>query len=138
MGGTLMAETTMSLPFAIDPYGRVTSTQDQAKIWADRVRSVIGTSVTERVMRGGCGTRVSYTVFDGEHTAAQEIKTEVESAFNSQLPLLTLNSVTSTFDQYSNNTTIVVIYALPNTQIVTTSIAVAYVDSSGAIYEENL
>lgn len=133
-----MSETAIALPFSIDPYGRVTSTQDQPKLWADRVRSVLGTAVFERVMRRSFGTRIAYTVFDAEETAEQEIKTEVEFAFNSQLPLLTLKSVTSKFDLYSNNTNVIVIYDLPNNQTVTTTVAIAYVDSTSTLYEENL
>jgi phage baseplate assembly protein W len=51
-----MAEKTIALPFSVDPYGKVTVASDQSKIWADRVRSVIGTFLRERVMRPEFGT----------------------------------------------------------------------------------
>lgn len=133
-----MAETSIALPFSIDPYGRVLSTQDQTKLWADRVRSVIGTALTERVMRRTFGTRIASTVFDSEESAETEIKTEVEFAFNTQLPLLRLGSVTSTFDSYTGNTNVEIVYDLPNNQTVTTSVALAYIGNGGAVYEENL
>ena len=46
-----MAEKTLALPFSVDPYGKISVTSEQSKIWADRVRSVIGTTLRERVMR---------------------------------------------------------------------------------------
>ena len=133
-----MAETSIALPFTIDPYGRVLSTQDQTKLWADRVRSVIGTALTERVMRRTFGTRIAATVFDSEESAEAEIKAEVETAFNVQLPLLSLKSVVTNFDSYTGNTNVAIVYDLPNNQTVTTSVAIAYIGSGGTTYEENL
>ena len=134
----MMAEVSIGLPFSIDAYGRVFSTQSQEKLWADRVRSVIGTTVQERVMRKDFGTRIAYTVFDEEQTAESEVRTEIESAFTSQLPLLRLSSVSVSFDSYTNNTKAEVVYDLPNNQTVTTTVAIVYLDGNNSPYQENL
>ena len=57
-----MSEIAMSLPFSIDPYGKVSSTTDQKKIWADKVRSVLGTALRERVMLPTFGTLIPYEI----------------------------------------------------------------------------
>ena len=73
-----MSEKSLSLPFSIDAYGKVSVTSEQSKIWADRVRSVLGTSLRERVMRPTFGTLIPYAIFEGAETAEAEIKAEVE------------------------------------------------------------
>lgn len=133
-----MAEKTIALPFSIDPYGKVTFTSDQSKIWGDRVRSVMGTFLRERVMRPEFGTQIPYSIFNTQEAAEQEIATETAQAFNQQLPLLTLNSVTSSFDPYSGVINVTIIYRLPNDVIVDTTIGIVTLSGNTPPYEENL
>jgi phage baseplate assembly protein W len=138
MGGKIMPEIAIALPFTIDPYGKVTTTTDQSKIWADRVRSVLGTAVRERVMRSEFGTFIPYTAFDTQEEAQSTIENEVKTAFLNQLPLLSLGSVSSTFDEFTGIINITVIYALPNDQQVSTTIGLASIKGTTPIYEESL
>ena len=131
-----MAETTISLPFTIDPVGNVAHTEDQSKIWADRVLSVIGTMLRERVMRPTLGTLIPYAIFETSDDAVSEIRTEVNKAFDSQLPLLTLNSVDVTIDEFTNIAKITIVYSLPNTQEVTTTIGLILVQGNKPAYQE--
>lgn len=131
-----MAETTISLPFNIDPLGSVAHTEDQSKIWADRVRSVLGTMLRERVMRPTFGTLIPYAIFETSDDAVTEIKTEVNKAFASQLPLLSLSEVDVTIDEFTNVATIDVIYNLPNTQEATTTIGLILVQGNKPAYQE--
>jgi phage baseplate assembly protein W len=133
-----MAEKTMALPFSIDPYGKVTQTSDQSKIWADRVRSVIGTFLRERVMRPEFGTNIPYSVFNTQEAAEQEISIETTQAFNQHLPLLTLDSVSSSFDSYTNVINVTIVYKLPNDLVVDTTIGIVTVRGNLPPYEENL
>lgn len=133
-----MTEKTIALPFSIDPYGKVTMSSNQSKIWADRVRSVIGTFLRERVMRPEFGTRIPYSVFNTQESAQQEISTETVQAFNQHLPLLTLNSVSSSFDSYSGVINVTITYKLPNDIVVDTSIGILTVRGNTPPYEENL
>jgi len=133
-----MSEKTISLPFLIDPYGRVASTQSQSKIWSDKVKSVLGTTLRERVMRPNFGTLIPYSLFNTETTAVSEIETEVTKAFVEQLSLLTLEKVNVTNDQYTNVLTIEVTYGLPNDEIVSTVVGLVLVQGTKPIYEELL
>jgi phage baseplate assembly protein W len=131
-----MAEVAISLPFSIDPYGKVTSTIDQPKIWGDRVRSVVGTALRERVMQPLFGTEIPFTVFETTEEAEATIETTVQQAFEQQLPLLRLQSVTTNFDEYTNYLSVVIIYALPNQDIVETTLAVISIVGNTPINEE--
>jgi len=131
-------EVAVTLPFTIDYSGRVAFTQSQEVMWADRVKSVVGTAVRERVMRPTFGTLIPYALFDAEDDAASEIKIEIEKAFNSQLPTLLLTDVTIDVDTYTNVVTANISYQLPNSTPVTTTLGVLSLAGSNPPYEEIL
>ena len=133
-----MAEKTLTLPFSVDPYGKISVTSEQSKIWADRVRSVIGTTLRERVMRPGFGTDISYSVFNTQEDAEQEISREISQAFNQLLPLLTLDSVESLFDSFTGIINVTMTYKLPNQIVVTTTTGILTVRGTIPPYEETL
>lgn len=133
-----MAEVAISLPFSIDAYGKVATTTDQRKIWSDRVRSVLGTALRERVMRPTFGTLIPYALFETATNAETEIRTEVSTAFNTQLSLLDLVSVDVLIDQYTNVMTVTVVYDLPNQETVSTSVGLILIDGTTPSYQELL
>lgn len=133
-----MTEKTIALPFSIDPYGKVTSSSDQSKIWGDKVRSVIGTTIRERIMRPEFGTKIAFKVFDTEDEAINAISTEVTSAFNTQLPLLKLIDISSVFDEYTGTISTDVTYSLPNDVILTTAVGLVYIAQDNPPVEENI
>jgi phage baseplate assembly protein W len=133
-----MSEIAMSLPFSIDPYGKVSSTTDQKKIWADKVRSVLGTALRERVMLPTFGTLIPYALFENDTEAVAEIKAEVERAFNEHLRLLNLTQTSVSLDQYTNVLTVNVVYGLPNTEVTNTTIGLILIDGTTPAYEEFL
>lgn len=131
-------EVAISLPFTINSLGVVGTTTEQSKIWADRVRSVLGTTLRERVMRPKFGTVIPFALFDGITDAASQVKTEIESAFHSQLPLLKLERTDVVFDTYTNSMTAEVVYELPNNQKATTTVGFIAIDGTIPAYEELL
>lgn len=131
-------ETAISLPFNISPYGKVQDTTDQAKIWSDRVRATIGTTLRERLMYPDFGTLLATAFMETDEAAEALITTEVERAFTTQLSLLTLQSVDTSFDPYTNTTNINIIYSLPNNEQVDTTVALVSIDTTTPVYEENL
>jgi phage baseplate assembly protein W len=133
-----MAQKAIALPFSIDSYGKVSSTQSQSKIWSDRVKSVLGTSLRERVMRPNFGTLIPYTLFNSETEATAQIQSEVEKAFAQQLDLLTLQQTNVTSDIYTSTLNVEVIYGLPNDEVTSTLIGLVFSQGANPIYEELL
>lgn len=133
-----MAEYAISLPFSVDSYGKISSTTDQSKIWADRVRSVLGTTIRERVMRPNFGTLIPFALFNTETGAVSQVEAEVNKAFSQQLGLLTLQEVNVTVDQYTNVLTVEAVYGLPNNEVVSTVVGLVLVDGANPIYQELL
>jgi phage baseplate assembly protein W len=130
-------ERAISLPFSIDSYGNVSSTKDQSKIWADKVRSVVGTSVNERVMRAEFGTKIPFATFNGRELVAEITRRELFSAFAKFLPALTLQEVSVSFGD-DDQVIAEITYSLPNQQDITTTIGLAYISGNSPIYEEFL
>ena len=133
-----MEELAISLPFSIDSYGKVSSTTSQSKLWSDRVKSVLGTTLRERVMRPTLGTLIPYALFESASSAEAEVKSEIKKAFDAQLPLLVLTETTVTIDSYTNVMTASVVYDLPNKETVTTNIGLILIQGTKPYYEELL
>lgn len=131
-----MLEKSISLPFSIDTFGMVGTTTEQSKLWADRVRSVLGTSLRERVMRPTLGTLIPFSLFNNTENAVSEIKEEVTRAFGRQLQLLTLKDTYIEEDSLNSSLKITVTYQLPNQEINKTSIGYITIRGTLPMYEE--
>jgi phage baseplate assembly protein W len=83
----------ISLPFRIDGYGRVASTTDLDRINQNRVRSVLLTSLGERLMRPTFGTTIAATLFDACDEAIDDIETATVNAFAQELPGLAFEAL---------------------------------------------
>ena len=133
-----MQEVAISIPFSFDVFGKVTTTTDQKKIWSDRVRSVVGTNLRERLMRPEFGCLVPSSFMETQDMASSMVITEVGSAFSSQLPPLTLQSVDTSFDESVGVMEVTVLYSLPNNDQIDTTVSFVYINNNQPIYEENL
>ena len=83
----------ISLPFRIDGYGRVATTSDVYKIYADRVRSLVCTHVSERLMQPRYGSDVARDLFDLLSQAPDLVDVQIRTAFLEWLPDLTFVGV---------------------------------------------
>jgi hypothetical protein len=133
-----MAEIALTLPFSIDPYGSVATTAEQTKIWADRVRFVIGTNLRERILDPEFGTLIPFAFMQTVDDANSMIETEVERAFQSQLELLTFDKVDISFEEYTGTTNVSIVYGLPNGEITNTVVAITYISGNNIPVQENL
>ena len=131
-------ETALSLPFTVTSYGTVMSTTEQAKIWSDRVRSVMGTNIGERIMNPDFGTLIPEAFMQTTDDAETLIKTEVERAFANELPQLTFSSVTTTFDEDTTSLNVSITYSLPNAEETTVNIGTIAIPATLPSIQENL
>lgn len=133
-----VAEMAISLPFTVSTYGSVSTTTEQTKIWADRVRGAIGTMLGERVMRPNYGSKIPHEMFNLETETLKNLENEISDVFFRELPLLSLTSVEVSFDENENIISAEVVYALPNDQIVTTNVGVSSISGNSPITQEKL
>jgi phage baseplate assembly protein W len=133
-----ISEKAITLPFSISSYGRVSDTTSSEKIWADKVRSAVGTLVKERIMRPRFGTKVPMHVFDNQSELAQKIKDEVKSVFASYLEQLTLSDVVIAIDDVNSTVSAEIIYSIPGKTETSLNIGLANLTGNSPINEENV
>jgi phage baseplate assembly protein W len=138
MADPRLTEIAVSLPFSINEFGSVAFTTSQEKIWADRVRSAVGTGVNERLMRPNYGVDIRGAVMESSETAEELIKREVELAFTRDLTLLRLESVDTKFDPSESSVQVEITYLLPNRETEVILLGFATLSGSAPITEDAL
>lgn len=126
-----MAEKAILLPFRIDPYGKVGEATTQEKIWADRVRGVMGTTFRERLLRPEFGAALVESLFDEAEEQRIDLTGQVRDAFVTFLPDLTLLNVEVVEQPESGTMEVNISYALPNEK--ETSVNIGFVEISGKL-----
>jgi phage baseplate assembly protein W len=129
-------ELAISLPFIIDEYGTVGASVDQSKIWADRVRSVIGTAIGERVYRPEFGSSAAQSAFETEEEAEAILTSGIRSAFLGYLPSCGLEDVSITIDEQTRIINVEVVYTIPNSEAYLLQVGVATLNGDQPISEE--
>jgi phage baseplate assembly protein W len=138
MADPRLTEIAVSLPFSINEFGSVAFTTSQERIWADRVRSAVGTGVNERLMRPNYGVDIRGAVMESSETAEELIKREVELAFTRDLTLLRLESVDTKFDPSESSVQVEITYLLPNRETEVIVLGFATLSGSAPITEDAL
>jgi phage baseplate assembly protein W len=133
-----MAEIAISLPFSLDAYGRITSTESQQKIFSDRVLSVIGTNLKERVMLVEFGTTITSYLYGSIEKAISSIPGEIEQAFAKFLPTLTYSNTTVIYDEQTGTLLLDIIYELPNGETNSTTLEIVAIASKNPPVQETL
>lgn len=103
----------MAFPFSINASGYIAYEEDDNIIWEDRVRCVLLTNLTERVMRPDFGSRLAALTFENETSISSLAEKIVSFAFAMWLPNLTLNSVFAYTDEGANGVIVQVVYTTP-------------------------
>jgi phage baseplate assembly protein W len=133
-----VSEYAISLPFQIDDFGNIATATSQSKIWADRVRSVIGTSVGERVMRVNYGTQIPINFFENVDLVSEVIEEEVNQAFFNSLPELELEETIVVIDELLGIVNAEIKYFLPSKEQTTITIGIAQISPNQPLEEELL
>lgn len=125
----------ISLPFSINATGQVTATTDERKIWADRVLSVLGTNIDERIFRPGFGTDIISSFFTNADSISTAVDREISRAFVKFLPDLIFVESTYLYDDFSGLVQIEVVYTLPNNNQDTVVLGSIYINKNAVINE---
>ena len=103
----------IAFPFSINASGYIAYDEDDNVIWEDRVRCVLLTNLTERVMRPDFGSRLAALTFENETSISSLAEKIVSFAFTMWLRSLTLDSVLAYPDESSNGIIVQVVYTTP-------------------------
>jgi phage baseplate assembly protein W len=83
----------ISFPYTFDPFGVVEITENQTKIYQDRVLTLISTVKGERPMRPTYGTDVARAMFENQGDARKAIDQAIRSAIATWIPEVEVSAV---------------------------------------------
>jgi len=126
----------ISMPFTIDRFGGIATTTDQRKIWGDRVRSAVGTAVTQRVMRPTYGTAIPQMLFDSVDAVTAALEAEINTVFANHLSALIFEEANINYDDKQNVISLDVRYRLPDGDEELVTLGVASLNGNQIIREE--
>lgn len=106
--------TAISFPFSVDTSGSIATATNDTEIWENRVRIVILTNLTERVMRPDFGSRIAGLIYENNYSTTRLAEQVVSAAFSKWLPTLTLQSVVCIPDDVNGGLIVQVNYNLPS------------------------
>jgi phage baseplate assembly protein W len=131
-------ESAISFPMRLDSYGNIANTVEPGKIWADRITSVIGTMFGERVNRPNFGTKIANQWLNGLSGIQGDMESEIQQAFITFLPLLTLLETSFENDDANGSLKVIITYSLPNDKEETTVLALVSIGNKQPQYQENI
>lgn len=126
----------MTLPFSINRFGGISTSSDQKKIWSDRVRSAVGTAITQRVMRPTYGTVIPQLLFDSVDVVSAALESEINKVFATYLPALIFEESIIEYDERQNVLSIDVRYRLPDGEVELVTLGVATLNGNQIIRED--
>lgn len=133
-----VSEVAIALPFRIDAQGNIATSADQSAIWADRLKSAVGTIEGTRLMRSTYGSAISQGFMDTATAINAVIQDEVAKIFVNQFPTLTLLGVSVDWSSDTNVVTAEVLYRLPSQDEAQTQVGIALLASDDLLKEANL
>ena len=127
-------------PFRVDPQGHIAFTSDPKRVLMNRVRTIIGTELGERVMRPDYGVALQSMLFEADDEMnATVIASDIEQALQEYEPGIIVQSVTTDSDDTLDGIINVnVSYSAANSPLETLTIPVnvAVLYRGGAVDEE--
>lgn len=125
----------IAFPFSVNSGGSISYATEDAVIWEDRVRCVLLTNLTERVMRPDFGTRLAALSFEPEGSVAVLAQQICSTAFVLFLPQLTLLSVSAKMNEVTQGVDVSVSYQTPAGYVETISAKTVTLNRYGEIIQ---
>lgn len=119
--------TEIQLPFALDSTGGIAMTTDPGQMVSQHIEAVVGTTVSERVMRVGYGTSIDRHIFDSnDPIVIADIQAQIMRAVGLYVPEATPIRVDIVNDPPSGTVGIKISYSMSSNvvQTVTTNVKV--------------
>ena len=130
-------ERAMILPFSIDDFGSVLSSNDPKTIWQSRVIAAVMTHFGERIFRPQFGGTIRDAVFENKDSADTLIRRSVESTFSLYLKTLSLKDIQASMDSQLGTISVTIYYTLPSGEKDQVTVKTGYLTRSGDIIQES-
>jgi phage baseplate assembly protein W len=120
-------------PFTLDVFGKTNYTATSAKLYLDRVLTLLSTQIGQRPMNPEYGTDLGSALFENEGNFIVAVEVAIRSAVSRWIPQVTVSSVSVinfSDDGYAN---VQVQVTLPNNQGISLTVNSSVFGSNGAV-----
>jgi len=73
-------------PFTLDPFGVAYTSEDQTKIYKDRILTLLSTAIGARPMRPTYGTNLGKAMFENQDNAEKAVQASIRAAVTTWIP----------------------------------------------------
>lgn len=123
----------ISYPFNIDALGVLDGTTSTAKIYLDRLLTLLSTSPGQRPMLPKYGTDVLRALYENDNQLELSINQAVKKAVGIWLPEISINEITVTLPNEDGFCTVTILVELPDSTLTTLSVSTAIFNIDGTI-----
>ena len=123
----------ISYPFVLDAFGKNKSTYEEAKIYLDKLVTLLSTQVNQRPMNPEYGTDLGYALFENDQDFAAAVRSAITTAVSRWIPAITINSIdisVPNLDGYSN---VIITISLPNATSAAITVNSALFGTDGSV-----
>ena len=126
----------ISFPYTISPSGVVQSTDSPAKIYLDKVLTLLSFYVGQRPMQPTYGVDWSRTLFENNSDARIAIPIAISEAVSKWVPQVTVTAVDFAGENINGTENVIVSLKLPDDTLTSLTINTATINYDGSTTEE--
>lgn len=123
----------INFPYSLTVFGETGSTSNQAKIWVDRVLTLLSTQLGQRPMTPEYGADIARALFENEDDFRVAFRIAIAKAMAVWLPELSIESITIGDPNQDGFVNIEITVELPNSRVAAVTISSAAFGANGVI-----
>lgn len=123
----------INYPFTLLSDGTTEVTEDYAKIYIDRLLTLISTNIGQRPMLPAYGTNIFKALFENDNNVESAIISAITDAVKQWMPEIKLGTIDVGLPDQSGISTVFIEIILPNSTITTVNVSSALIYSDGTV-----
>lgn len=120
-------------PFTLDSFGKNASTINTAKIYLDRLLTLLSTNIGQRPMLPEYGTDLGYALFENEGEFPAAVRSAITTAVKRWIPQVTVSQIEIVDIGEDGYATVIVTIDLPNATTTSLTVNTAVFGADGQI-----
>jgi len=124
----------INYPFTLNFFGVIDTSTDPAKIYEDRVLTLLSTNIGQRPMLPNYGTNLGAALFENENDLTIAIDQTIRTAVANWVPEVSIDSIIiGTIDPYTGEAPVEINLILPDSLLTTISTTTAIINYDGTV-----
>lgn len=124
---------TIAYPFKLSFLGELQGAEEPAKIYLDRLLTLLSTSPGQRPMLPEYGTDVLRALYENDNQLELSINQAVRSAVAVWIPEISIEEITVDLPDQEGKATVTILIQLPNSTLTTLTVSTAIFNVDGTI-----